>query len=156
MKKIRLMIVLMLLIVFVFPTGVMAGKAPVDLTVDVYNKTGGMVELDLVNEDGVHTYLSFDTGVHEFTIAEGVYNYYAVTPCGNLAGNWNINVSKNLWLECADGASATLQKDCRIMLWVPGYNWYEKNPDWWEWLQENLGASFECYDGGETVWMPYS
>lgn len=105
MKKQILSILLVALIAAFLPATAFSAS-PAEITVQVRNQTGGVVELNLTLLGGSPIFKTLETGVTTFTIPEGVYDYYASTPCGNQAGRWNININKTLFLTCQSGVPA--------------------------------------------------
>jgi hypothetical protein len=80
--------------------------SPAEITVRVRNQTGGIVTLSLTLAGVPPIYKTLESGVTSFNIPEGVYDFYASTPCGNQAGQWNININKTLFLTCHSGSPA--------------------------------------------------
>jgi hypothetical protein len=105
-----LTIIVILLITTLFPVTALAA-APAEVQVDVRNQTAGMVQLSLTDAIGNITFKTLQPGTSSFQITEGVYTYYASTPCGALSGQWNLNVNKTLYLVCKEShLGASLQK----------------------------------------------
>ena len=99
-----------ILIVTLLPVNVFAAQ-PQEVDVNVRNRTGGTVEVSLTDESGNIQFFSFEEGVSELTLTEGRYQFWASMPCGNLAGTWNVNISKTLFLSCDEaGPSAELTR----------------------------------------------
>lgn len=103
MKKLFLAILLVVLLVAPFPATALSAS-PAEITVHVRNQTGGLVNLSLTLPGGSPLFKTLEEGVTSFTITEGTYDFYASMPCGNQAGQWNINVNKTLYLTCNTGA----------------------------------------------------
>ncbi len=115
-KQLLFLFVVIALLASLVPGTVLAGK-PTELKVFVHNNTGGEVQLQLVDANGNYQWMTLVAGVSTVMVTEGKYSFYAVTPCGSLAGNWNLNVNKQLNLNCSDaGPSTSLAKRC-------GNNW---------------------------------
>ena len=55
----------------------MALKDKNNITIKVKNRTGSLVLISLVDENGTYTLLRYQAGITNTTIAEGKYNYYA-------------------------------------------------------------------------------
>lgn len=104
-KLFSLLIIVMLLVTAI-PASVFAA-APQDLTLHVRNRTGVAVELNLQDANGNISFYTVAEGVSEMTLTEGVYSYWADLPCGHIAGTWNVNVVKTLFLSC-DNAMPTV------------------------------------------------
>ena len=110
MKKTLLVLVLIATLVALLPSAAL-GASPAVVSVRVRNQTGGSVHLSLSLPGGTPIFTTLEEGVTSFTTSDGLYNYYASTPCGNLSGQWNINVTKTLFLSCKTGSpTATLSK----------------------------------------------
>lgn len=106
MKKTLLVLVLIATLVALLPSAAL-GASPAVVSVRVRNQTGGSVHLSLSLPGGTPIFTTLEEGVTSFTTSDGLYNYYASTPCGNMSGQWNINMSKTLYLSCKTGAPAT-------------------------------------------------
>lgn len=107
-------IVLLLLVTILFATffGSASAASQMKLKVNVRNSSGAVVNLGLTDANGVRTFYHLEPGVYPITVDEGTYYYYASLPCGNLAGVWNVNVVKTLFLSCQkDAAFASLAKN---------------------------------------------
>lgn len=104
-KKLWIVVAIVVLLASVFPVGVNA-RDKAEVKVWIRNSTGGVVELRLTDGSGNNTFQTVEPGVFEYAMAEGGYDYYARTVCGNYAGHWNFNVSKTLILKCIDGLLA--------------------------------------------------
>lgn len=105
-----IIIINLLLILSLFPVAAFAA-APADVKVNVRNQTSGVVQLSLTDANGNISFKTLEPGTSTFVITEGIYTYYASTPCGALAGEWNLNVNKTLYLGCRQGQpGASLQK----------------------------------------------
>jgi hypothetical protein len=116
-KQVLFLFVVIALLASLVPGTVLAGK-PTELKVFVHNNTGGEVQLQLEDANGNFQWMTLVAGVSTVMVTEGKYSYYAVTPCGPLAGNWNLNVSKQLNLSCTEsGATTSFAKRC-------GHNWF--------------------------------
>jgi hypothetical protein len=105
MKFLALLIVLALTFAMV-PSATFAASSA-DVAVHVRNQTGGLVQLSMSLPGGSPTFRTLEEGVTSFTTNDGLYTYYASTPCGNMSGQWNINVAKTLYLTCKTGSPAT-------------------------------------------------
>jgi hypothetical protein len=104
MKKI-VFAFLIIVLVSMLPLAAGAGK-PAQLELNIRNQTGAVVSLDLVDANGNHIYKTLEEGVFPITLTEGIYTYYASLPCGNVSGQWNINVVKTLYLSCKQSVPA--------------------------------------------------
>jgi hypothetical protein len=112
MKQKRIVLLLLVTILFVTVFGSAAASGPMELRVNVRNASGAVVNLSLTDANGVRTFYHLEPGVYPITVGEGTYYYYASLPCGNLAGVWNVNVVKTLFLSCQkDAAFASLAKN---------------------------------------------
>ena len=108
-KIVSMFVLAVLIITTLFSSAGASG--PVELKVNVRNATGAVVNLRLTDANGMNTFFSLEPGVYPISLTEGVYSYYASLPCGNLAGSWNVNVVKTLYLSCQhDVAFASLKK----------------------------------------------
>jgi len=110
-KQLFVVFVVIALLVATLPVSVFA-STPAVLKVDVRNTTGGAINLDIVDAAGNHIYKSFDAGVFEFEMLEGIYTYYVTTPCGNYAGDWNLNINKTLFVSCKSGEPTVTLDEC--------------------------------------------
>jgi len=88
-----------ILIITLLPVNVFAAQ-PQEINLVVRNRIGGPVEVNLTDEFGNIQFFSFEEGVSELALTEGQYQFWASMPCGNLAGTWNVNISKILFLSC--------------------------------------------------------
>ena len=144
------MIVVLLMALLAAP--VSAAKV-MDLDVDVRNQSGGIAQLSLRGEDGNPIYFTLEEGVTTITVPEGTYSYYASMQCGNLAGQWNVNVAKTLYLGCKNaspvmgsqnqaagpkGASGWIDYACFTLIFEDGFvefwdgdNWDPNSPNTW-------------------------
>jgi hypothetical protein len=118
-KQLFVVFVVIALLVAALPVSVFAGT-PAELKVDVRNTTGGAINLDIVDAAGNHIYKSFEAGVFEFDMLEGVYTYYVSTPCGNYAGDWNLNINKTLFVSCKSGEPTITMDECVRGAFLPG------------------------------------
>ena len=98
MKKFTL--VMLVLLATLALVGTAGAGAPASLTVIVRNSSGGEASLRLTDADGNNHFFTVPAGASELTLTEGIYTYYAIMPCGNTAGTFNINVAKVLYLSC--------------------------------------------------------
>jgi len=109
-QKIVSMFVLAVLLITTLFSGASA-SGPAQLKVNVRNATGAVVSLRLTDANGINTFFSLEPGVYPITLTESVYSWYASLPCGNLAGSWNVNVVKTLYLSCQhEVAFASMKK----------------------------------------------
>ncbi len=76
--------------------------------INIRNHTGGKVTLVLKSADG-NTTLTLPDGVYNLSFPSVVYNYYAVTPCGNQGGVFNLTSSKQMYFFCGNGPDIFLQ-----------------------------------------------
>jgi hypothetical protein len=86
----------------------LAMKDAVDVTLKVRNRTGGKVTVMLINEDGNRLYFDYVPGLTNTALPEGIYRYYASTSCGNQGGEFNLNVTKQLFFACGEGLAVEL------------------------------------------------
>ncbi len=130
MKKIGFALILFMLL-SLLPLSASAGK-PALLELNIRNQTGAVVALGLLDANGNHLYKTLPQGVFPITLPEGIYNYYAALHCGNVSGQWNINVVKTLYLSCnqslprvqlahVNGAPG-LPVSCFVLTWDSGAN----------------------------------
>lgn len=117
-KQLFVVFVIIALLAAVLPVSVFAGS-PAELKVEVRNTTGGMIYLDIVDAAGNHIYKSFEAGVFEFDMLEGIYSYYVSTPCGNYAGEWNLNINKTLFVSCKSGEPTVTLDKCVLGIFYP-------------------------------------
>ena len=110
MKKITLALVVFVLLFSTLPTSsVLAKKSVSNVSITVKNRTGGLVTLALVDQNGKRVAFSYEPGLVDFSVLEGRYTYYASTPCGVQSGVFNLNVSKQLDFFCNnDGREISL------------------------------------------------
>lgn len=134
-----------------------AEKAPVDVSVRFYNRTGSVISLSLTGADGLIRYLELPTDIHEFDLPEGFYTYYASTSCGVLTGEWNFSFNRRVVLTCEEAINVHITKmACDAMVfYVPG-GWFESNKLWWpELLAGIYGETYmDCQTGAPIVWTP--
>jgi hypothetical protein len=99
LKKLFSCLLIVVLGSIMLPASAIAGS-PQPLHLNVRNQTGGTVQLNLTDANGDMTFIALEPGVFPVDLTEGIYSYWASTPCGNVAGSWNVNVSKTLFLSC--------------------------------------------------------
>ena len=104
MKKLVFALIIFILVA-TLPMAAGAGK-PAQLELNIRNQTGAVVSVDRVDANGNHIYKTLEEGVFPVTLTEGIYTYYASLPCGNVSGQWNINVVKTLFLSCKQNTPA--------------------------------------------------
>ena len=159
MLTFRSIIVIVLLSVLVFsPAGVLA-KEPVDVIIRVHNQTGADAIASVQSADGATQYLTLPAGSYPITFPEGRYSYYITTICGNTVGQWNLNVTKDLWLECQTSIPAvSLTKsgacnDYGVYVWINGdfmsktfwEDSFQSFGDWVDYLrQHHYNISIGC------------
>jgi hypothetical protein len=102
LKKLFSCALMVVLVSILLPATAIAGS-PQPLHLNVRNQSGGVVTLNLTDANGGITFFQLESGVYAVELTEGVYSYWASTPCGNVAGSWNVNVSKVLFLSCKSG-----------------------------------------------------
>ncbi len=105
LKKLFSCTLIVVLVSILLPATAFAGN-PQPLHLNVRNQTGGTVHLNLTDANGDVTFITLESGVFPVDLTEGVYNYWASTPCGNIAGSWNVNVGKTLFLSCKNNLPA--------------------------------------------------
>jgi hypothetical protein len=98
-KKLTGIFLVVALVTLLLPASAIA-RAPGEFHLNVRNQTGGVVHLSLTDANGIVAFYTLDLGVFPVNLTEGVYSYWASTLCGNVAGSWNVNVSKTLFLSC--------------------------------------------------------
>lgn len=106
MKKSFVALLVIAMLATFFPSAAF-GASATEVTVNVRNQTGGQVDLSITLPGGSPQFMTLEEGVTSFTITEGLYDFYASTPCGNQAGQWNLNVTKTLNLSCDSGSLVT-------------------------------------------------
>lgn len=116
LKKLFSCLLIVVLGSIMLPASAIAGS-PQPLHLNVRNQTGGTVQLNLTDANGDMTFIALEPGVFPVDLKEGIYSYWASTPCGNVAGSWNVNVSKTLFLSCKNDLLAlslakTYTPDC--------------------------------------------
>lgn len=116
MKKIAKFFSILLLAVLIIPYSVGAAE-PVEVEMTVRNHTGGEVSLKLVDASGLPIFMFYLPGVFQEFLPEGKYDYYASTPCGNVAGVLNLNVAKTLYFGCDGQPEVQLEKLCQHRHW---------------------------------------
>ena len=127
-KKFRWMIILSVLVGLMLPaTAIAAGQKDVD--VHVRNQTQAQIRLSMVSITGEQLFITLAPGQTDLTLAEGIYDVYMSTDCGNQAGNWNLNVTKTLYVTCKQGhPTGFLAVDykeipnCIIGIYMDGYH----------------------------------
>ena len=139
MKKIVFALIIFILAA-TLPMAASAGK-PAQLVLNIRNQTGAVVSVDLVDANGNHIYITLEEGVFPVTLIEGIYSYYAILPCGNVSGQWNINIVKTLFLSCKQSAPAvgllhlegaqSVSVGCYLLSWNGGtYLEFWDGPNW--------------------------
>lgn len=124
-KRLLFLCVIVALLATLAPVSVFAAE-PAEVKVFVHNNTGGEVELSLTDADGNIHWMTAVAGVSTHEMTEGKYQFYAVTPCGTQAGLWNLNVAKELFIECVPtGVALSLEKECPDNYF--GMVWLDKN-----------------------------
>jgi hypothetical protein len=113
MKKQALLVVTVVLVFAVLfslvpLSNALAKKDPVNVPITVRNRTGGKVFLTLIDADGNRLFFEYTPGLFETLVLEGNYKYYASLPCGNQAGEFNLNRGKELYFACGDGLEISL------------------------------------------------
>lgn len=156
MRKLTSMILVLatlltLLFSFLPMTVAHAQKDPNDLTLRIHNRTGGQVILNLVDTDGNVQFFSFIPGQSNVTIPAGNFRYYASTPCGNRAGTFNLNVTKELFFSCGEGIEVTLQKSPNHFC-HPVYDYWEFTGNQWA----NMGNHCQDFAPNEEQYIQYN
>ncbi len=114
--SITLVVITILTMLFSFlPPGTALAKAPVEVDLRIRNRTGGVVELKLVDANGNASWFRFEPGQTTVSLPEGIYSYYASTDCGNYSGILNLNVTKELMFFACGG------DELGLMSWRPSY-----------------------------------
>ena len=156
MKKVTTIATIAVLILAVLfsalPSGVALAKA--DVTVTIKNNTGGTIS----GRIGSYNF-TFDPGMYEISLPEGKYEFYVSTPCGSESGQFNLNVSKHLFLSCKNDGEVSLYKPdsapaCEMMLWVGAeYQWFEPDTSYWPMLLGDPGfeAEMKCFDSSLPI-----
>ena len=170
----RTAIVLVICLLLALPTAALA-KTPQMLVINIHNQTGGDALASITDANGAISYLTFAPGSYNLELPEGRYSYYVSTTCGAKAGQWNMNQSKDLWLNCKDEApfvALTRNKaacaDYGVYVWGKGdfmsrTFWDDENMAFNEWVDYlgqyhydySLGFinSFDVY-GDYFTWAP--
>ena len=104
------MIILLSLVLAAFlPTGsAFAAKDPGSSILVIHNNSGGKVNFDLQDGGGVHHTYSLPTGQTTLTLPADTYGFFAGMKCGDRSGQFNLSVSKQLYLTCANGVNTML------------------------------------------------
>jgi hypothetical protein len=113
MKNQKLLMVSLILIFAVLfslapQNAALAKKDDTVVDLKVRNRTGGIVEIKLVDENGNPSWFRYEPGQTITPLSEGIYAYYASTDCGNRSGVFNLNVTKELLFSCGNGIEVTL------------------------------------------------
>ena len=90
--------------------GIAMAAQPAPITLTVRNQTGADASVQLTGPDGAPQFLELPAGVYKMEMTEGVYSFYANTQCGSMAGVWNVDKSKTLYLNCKEGPYAELRR----------------------------------------------
>jgi hypothetical protein len=106
-KKIIVMLSVLALLFAMLPSGNAQAKVGTS-NINIRNHTGGTVTLVLRSAEG-NTTLTLPDGVYNLSFPSIVYNYYAVTPCGNQGGKFNLTSSKQMYFFCGNGPDIFLQ-----------------------------------------------
>lgn len=99
MNKVKWIVLVLILLALLIPTGMAFAKNHRDIVFTVRNRAGGDIVLDLV-KDKVHNSVTYPGGVTKVVIKEALYDYYINTPCGITAGQLNLDASKTLFVSC--------------------------------------------------------
>ena len=170
----RTAIVLAICFLLVLPTAAFA-KTPQMLVINIHNQTGGDALASITDASGATTFLTFAPGSYNVELPEGRYSYYVSTMCGAKAGRWNMNQSKDLWLNCKDEApfvALTRNKaacaDYGVYVWFKGdfmsrTFWNDQYGTFNEWVDflglHGYDYSLGCLDtfnvwGSYYTWAP--
>jgi len=107
-------VMILALMAGLLPTGsAFAKKDPGTINLNIHNRTGKLVNFELVGPDGVHKQYVLPTGLTVMSLSQGWYDYFASLPCGNRSGEFNLNVSKELYLTCGVGAGVDIYNFAR-------------------------------------------
>ena len=106
-KKIIVILSVLALLFAMLPSGNAQAKVGTS-NINIRNRTGGTVTLVLRSAEG-NTTLTLPDGVYNLSFPSIVYNYYAVTPCGNQGGIFNLTSSKQMYFFCGNGPDIFLQ-----------------------------------------------
>lgn len=165
MKKFIVTLLVLLGMLFsMLPTlTALAKKETGVVSISVKNRTGGIVTLILVDQNGYRHVFSYEPGMFNSSLLEGRYSFYANTPCGVQSGVLNLNVNKHLDFYCAkEGREIHLYvpvpavpsgSACRLMFWIsnPGqpkmFYWPNANKVQQDSYLNNNAGGWDCYDG---------
>lgn len=158
MKKISnlalAMIALLAVLFASLPLNVVQAKEAADVDLKIRNRTGFSVSLTLYDQEGYPRFFTFEPGQTVITIPEGKFTYYAVTKCGVKSGSFNLNVTKELFLSCGEGAQLTLQVPVGPAPACTTYAWWHSGDGWGHWHSYEDGPEGEdpeyellCADG---------
>ena len=106
-KKIIIVLSVLALLFAMLPSGNAQAKVGTS-NINIRNHTGGTITLVLRSAEG-NTTLTLPDGVYNLSFPSIVYNYYAVTPCGNQGGKFNLTSSKQMYFFCGNGPEILLQ-----------------------------------------------
>ena len=101
-KRSRIIVLVLMILALMIPSSSFARPSS-DVLIHVRNQTGGVVEIILTNSEGSVTDHFLPAGQSTFQSAEGIFSYYAKTPCGIQTGVMNFSVSKTLMFSCKSG-----------------------------------------------------
>lgn len=138
MKKLTSVVItlatlLTLLFSFMPTSTALAKKDPVNVDLRVSNRTGSQVLLTLLNADGQNQFFTLVPGKSLLTLPMGKYQFYASTPCGNRAGTFNLNDTKELFFSCGDGVEINLQRPTpKAQYCYSIWSYFEYPEDGWE------------------------
>ena len=119
MKKVKTITLLLVLLALIIPASSVFARKNIYL-LTIRNRTGGDMVLDLM-QNTKHNNATYLPGMAQIEVKEGIYNFYLSTPCGNTAGQVNLNFRKTLFVTCRGGAPY-VQLDRQFISW--GYKWH--------------------------------
>lgn len=166
-KKITMLFSLVILITCGYGKAV---AAPVKLEkVKIYNHTENQVYIRLTNENGILKYVDLPVDQSTMALETGIYEFYAVTECGNQFGTWNVNRTKELHIRCKDDRLSiqyfktcpqnpiySFPKNWGTYYLIPELNvmwlFFEDSPNGADWLQMVYGYDVTILNLGEGCW----
>jgi len=160
MKKISsvvLVLMIILSIAFSFlPMSTAQAKSESDLSLKVRNRTGAVVSLKLIDENGNPWFFSYQPGQSNTLLPDGFYTYYASTVCGNKSGVFNINVTKELIFSCGNSVEVSLKVPTRgnIQYCYSVWDWPDTPEEWFDYGPHCQDAPAQVGDSIPNEYSP--
>ncbi|MCX6080732.1 MAG: hypothetical protein NTW32_14480 [Chloroflexi bacterium] len=107
-KSVFVTVIILALLASMLPLGSALAKEPGNSNVNVRNKSGGVVTVILTNANGSQT-LTLAEGVYDISLPATTFSYYAITPCGNQVGTFNLTNHRQMFFFCNNGPEIKLQ-----------------------------------------------